>query len=246
LLEFCKALLIWKLLPFVSTSVKISHVHLALILDGNRRWAKARFLPKQLGHQQGIANLKKILKVCASDQRIKIVTAYALSTENLKREQSELANLFELINKFVQDQQGFIAAGIQVRPIGDLSVFSQEIQTNLAKLQKATFNCGELIFQPALHYGGQDEIVRAVNKLIAKGKTKLKAEDIALALDTGDLPQVDLLIRTGGKRRLSNFLLWQAAYAELYFTEKMWPEFDPKELAKALEFFESVQRNFGA
>lgn len=220
-------------------------MHIALILDGNRRWAKKRGYPVFFGHKKGIDNLEKILKICAKDEEIKYISAFALSTENMKRDKKELKNLFDLIERFAKKTKKFIEYQITVKPIGDFSVFPISTKNALKNLQKETIGGKNLYFAPALHFGGRDEIVRAVNKLLKSGVKKITEDIFSKTLDTAKMPPVDLLIRTGGKNRLSNFLLWECAYAEIYFSEKMWPEFEKNDLYEAIEFFKKTQRNFG-
>jgi undecaprenyl diphosphate synthase len=219
-------------------------MHLAIILDGNRRWAKAKGLPAAYGHHRGVQNLKDLLPAFIR-QGVKSVTAYALSTENLtERSSSELKNLFREIEKFGADLAPFHTHEIQVRIYGRLAQFPADTRRVLQHLVKVTTNYQKLTLNLGLGYGGRDELVRAANKL-AKAGQRATEKSFAAALDSAGAPDPDLLIRTGGKSRLSNFLPWQLAYAELYFTPKFWPEFDAKELKKTLKWYAEQQRNFG-
>jgi len=221
-----------------------SSFHIALILDGNRRWAKSRGLPRMLGHRQGIENLKKLLPHFIA-KGVNEISAYALSTENIaERDATEIRNLFREIERLGNDLELFHKHDIRVKLLGDLKPFPASTKKILAKLVKETAKHQALQLNLALGYGGRDEILRAAMKLIKAGK-KINPANFNKALDTAGGRNPDLLIRTGGKQRLSNFLPYQLAYTELYFTEKMWPEFDEKELAKALEWFATQQRNFG-
>lgn len=218
-------------------------MHLGIIMDGNRRWAKARGLPKFAGHKYGVDNLENLLDFCLQE-KIEIVTVYALSTENLKREKAELDNLFDLLEKYLRKTEQFTKKNIQIRILGNLTIFPESTQKAIQEAVSKTQNCDKLIFNIALNYGGKDEIVRTVNKML-QAKILITPENLEQNLDTGNLPQPDLIIRTGGDYRLSNFLLWQAAYATLYFTPTYWPDFDKKEFQKALDFWKNQKQNYG-
>ena len=215
--------------------------HLAIIIDGNGRWARRRALPKSIGHRRGVENLKKLLPACIANG-ITHLTVYALSTENLKeRSVGELKNLFREIERFAAEEKIFQEHKIRLQLMGTLSKFPASTKRVLRQLVNRTKNYRQLNLNLALGYGGRDEIIRAANAL---KQTATECSFSAL-LDSGDQPDPDLLIRTGGKCRLSNFLIWQLAYAELYFTDKMWPEFSEEELGKALSWFRKQKRNFG-
>ncbi len=220
-------------------------MHIGLIMDGNRRWAKNLGKNKFFGHKKGVENLEMFTEICADDPEIKILTVYTLSTENMNREQKELDNLFALLEKFAKKWKKFVKNGIRVKIFGDVSKLPKSCQKALKELEEKTKNGEKLIFCPAINYGGRDEIIRAVNKLFKKIPQKITEKDLEKFLDTEDLPAINLVIRTGGKKRLSNFMLWQSAYAELYFLDKMWPEFTEKDLQEAIFYYKSVQRNFG-
>ncbi|MFH1545907.1 MAG: polyprenyl diphosphate synthase [Patescibacteria group bacterium] len=218
--------------------------HLAIILDGNRRWARKRALPAAIGHQKGAENLKKLLPTFIS-HGITHLTVYALSTENLQeRSASELKNIFREIERFAKDEEIFHENKIRLQLFGEIAKFPISTKKALRNLVEHTKNYRELTLNLALGYGGRDEIVRAVNKFAETGQ-RATEKNFGKFLDSGDQPDPDLLIRTGGKRRISNFLIWQLAYAELYFTEKMWPQFDEAELEKALKWFQEQKRTFG-
>ena len=199
-------------------------------MDGNRGWAKSKGLPKFAGHKKGVDNLENLLDLCL-EKNVDIVTVYALSTENLKREPAELKNLFNLLEKYVKPIHKFIKKGIQVRILGNPSVFPDSTKQALDNIVEKTQNCDKLIFNIALNYGGRDEIIRTINKM-QKNDIALTEENLAQNLDTAGLPEPDLIIRTGGDHRLSNFLLWQSSYSSLYFTPTFWPAFDKKEFEK--------------
>lgn len=218
-------------------------MHIGLIIDGNRRWAQSRLLPKAFGHKKGVENLEKILKICARRQEIDFVSVFTLSTENMQREATELKNLFSLIEKFAAKWEEFVADGICVRILGDIGAFPASCQKALRQLEKKTASCGNLVFCPALNYGGRAEIIQAVNALPKTGA--VSEADFEKVLSSGWLPDIDLLIRTGGKKRFSNFMLWRAAYAELCFLDKLWPDFTEQDLDAVLDFYAVQQRNFG-
>jgi len=218
--------------------------HVAIIADGNRRWAVARGLPKLLGHTEGAKNLERIAKA-AIKHGIKYLTIYALSTENLKgRSREELRHLFSIFARIAEREQLFHKNEGRFRVIGDLSKLPVSLQEKLRGLEERTEGHSRIVLTVALNYGGRDELVRAANRMLKKGRA-LDEAAFGAALDTVGMPDVDLVIRTGGHRRLSNFLLWQAAYAELYFTDTFWPAFDEKEFATALAWFAEQQRNRG-
>ncbi|MFA6458317.1 MAG: polyprenyl diphosphate synthase [Patescibacteria group bacterium] len=222
----------------------LNSFHLAIILDGNRRWAQKRGLPRLLGHRRGVENLRKLLPVFIASG-ITHLTAYALSTENLReRNTTELKNLFQLIEKFAKDDKIFFEHEIRLEVFGELKNFPSSTKKALQNLIAKTHKHEKLVLNLALGYGSRAEIIRAANALIKAGK-RATEKNFSQELFSSDQPEPDLLIRTGGTKRLSNFLLWQLAYAELFFSEKMWPEFDAAELEKALEFFRAQQRNFG-
>lgn len=219
-------------------------LHLALILDGNRRFARRRGLPRFIGHRRGIENFKKLLSVFSRFE-VGTVTAYALSTENIhSRGVLELRNLFREIERFAADFETFAANEIRVRIFGELKNFPTSTKRVLQKLVRTTADFRKLNLNLCLGYGGRAEIVRAARKLVKAGRP-ISEKSFAAALDSAGQSDPDLLIRTGGSSRLSNFLPWQLAYTELYFTEKLWPEFNEAELAKAIKWFREQQRNFG-
>ena len=218
--------------------------HIALIMDGNGRWAKRRFRPRSYGHRMGVQNM---VRICSHAFRlgVRIVTVYALSTENLYRPREELDGLFELIRTyFSKKKDKLLEMGVKINVIGDLTVFPADIRENILRVMDETNGCTDGLFNICLDYGSRQEIVRAVNAAVAQGRFVDEASFSAL-LQTGGLPDPDLIIRTGGEVRLSNFLLYQAAYAELYFSNKMWPEFTKRDLEKAIENYSARDRRFG-
>ena len=217
--------------------------HIALIMDGNGRWAKRRFRPRSYGHRMGVQNM---VRICSHAFRlgVRIVTVYALSTENLYRPREELDGLFELIRTyFSKKKDKLLEMGVKINVIGDLTVFPADIRENILRVMDETNGCTDGLFNICLDYGSRQEIVRAVNAAVAQGRFVDEASFSAL-LQTGGLPDPDLIIRTGGEVRLSNFLLYQAAYSELYFSNKMWPEFSKRDLENSIENYYARDRRF--
>ena len=218
--------------------------HIAIIMDGNGRWAKKRMMPRSFGHKQGMDRMIGLLEH-AFDIGVKYVTVYALSTENLKRPKEEVDGLFNLFrNNFRKELQKVFDRGVRLRTLGDLSLLPEDVAQELRDSEKETKNHDRGGFNIAVAYGARDEIVHAVNKAIEKGE-KVTEESFSKLLFTSDLPDPDLIIRTGKEVRLSNFLLYQAAYAEMYFSDKMFPEFSDKDLDKAIVDFSNRTRRFG-
>jgi undecaprenyl diphosphate synthase len=226
--------------------------HVAIILDGNGRWAKKKRMPRNYGHTQGSKNVEKICEE-AYKMGIKYLTVYAFSTENWKRPKEEVDALMKLLQTYLETSIKTSAKNnMKVRVIGDKAKLSSEIKKSIDELEKASKNNTGLNFQVAINYGSRDEILRAVRALAMDIKTDItKIDQIDEAffetyLDTRDIPDPDLLIRTSGEQRLSNFLLWQSAYTEFYFTDVLWPDFNKNELLKAVEYYSSRNRKFGA
>ena len=225
--------------------------HIAIILDGNGRWAKAKGMPRNYGHAQGSKNVERICEE-AWRMGIKYLTVYAFSTENWSRPKSEVDALMSLLRNYMKTCLKTAAKNdMKVRVIGDKTRLDADIRSWIAELEEATKNNGGLNFQIALNYGSRDEIVRAVRKIARDAKDgklepeSITSEVISSYLDTHDIPDPDLLIRTSGEERLSNFLLWQLAYSEFYFTDVLWPDFTKEELMKAIEQYNSRDRRYG-
>ena len=225
--------------------------HVAVIMDGNGRWAKAKGLPRKMGHVQGGKNVEDLLYVC-DDLGIKYFTVYAFSTENWKRSEDEVAALMTLLRSYLSS--GFKKAAknnVRIRIIGDRTRLAPDIQKLIEDLEEDSKNNTGLQFQIAINYGGRDEIVRMMRKTAEDVKSgKVNPEDIdeefiSNNLDTKDIPDPDLLIRTSGEQRLSNFLLWQIAYSEFYIADCHWPDFNKDELIKAIEEYNKRDRRFG-
>lgn len=224
--------------------------HVALILDGNGRWAK-RGLPRTFGHKEGCVTVEKTVEIAAR-MGIKYLTVYGFSTENWKRSEEEVGALMQLFRYYMVRLLKIASANnVRVKMIGDRRRFAQDIIDGINRLEEETKDNTGLTFVIAVNYGGRDEIRRAAAKLAEDVKAgKVEAEDItesvfASYLDTADIPDPDLLIRTSGELRLSNYLLWQLAYTELYVTDCLWPDFDEKELEKAIFQYNKRDRRFG-
>jgi undecaprenyl diphosphate synthase len=225
--------------------------HIAIIMDGNGRWAKARNLPRTAGHKKGADALRRVLDSCRN-AGISYLTVYAFSSENWKRPQDEINDLMQLLQHYLQQElQTLHENNIRLRFIGDLSLLSSDIREQVAHAVEMTSRNASFNLTIALSYGSRQELVRAMQAIAADVKTgALQPQDIneqrlADALDTGDLPEPDLLIRTGGEKRLSNFLLWQSAYTELYFTDALWPDFDSAHFTEALGDYAKRERRYG-
>lgn len=216
--------------------------HVAVIMDGNGRWAKRHHLPRAMGHQRGVEAVRRLIRGLAP-LGIECLTIYAFSSENWKRPEDEINDLMGLMRKFIKsDLPEFIANGVRLKIIGDYKALPDDIVTMLEDALARTAN-GRRTVAVALNYGSQQEIARAATAAAAKGA--ITPESIAAELDTADLPPLDLLIRTSGEVRLSNFLLWQSAYAELIFTDVLWPDFTLAHLEAALAQFAGRERRFG-
>ncbi len=226
--------------------------HVAIILDGNGRWAKKKKMPRNYGHAQGSKNVEKICEK-AYKMGIQYLTVYAFSTENWRRPQDEVDALMKLLQTYLETSVKTSAKNnMSVRVIGDTSKLSEDIKKSITELEAASKDNTGLRFQVAINYGSRDEIIRAAKALameVKLNKTEIDQIDETIFesfLDTNGIPNPDLLIRTSGEQRLSNFLLWQLAYTEFYFTDVLWPDFDEKELRKAVEYYSSRTRKFGA
>ena len=225
--------------------------HVAIILDGNGRWAKKRMLPRNAGHAAGSKNVEKIC-AAAWDMGIEYVTMYAFSTENWSRPKEKVDALMKLLHSYLKDcLKTSKKNNMQVRVIGDISKLDKDLQERIIELERVSSENTGLHFQVALNYGSRDEIKRSIISIANEVKEgSLLPEDItediiSSHLDTSGIPDPDLMIRTSGEQRLSNYLLWQLAYAEFYFTDVLWPDFSKKDLQKAVEFYQSRDRRFG-
>ncbi len=225
--------------------------HVGIIMDGNGRWARRRGLPRTAGHRAGAQNLRKITEF-ASDMGIKYLTAYAFSTENWKRPKEEVDALMELLLEYLKDKDELAGNDAVVRIIGDRSVLSEEIQHEMHEVEEYSKDRGGLVLYLAINYGGRQEIVKATQAICQKVREGSLApgdvteEMISAGLYTEDVPEVDLIIRPSGELRLSNFLLWQSAYSEFWFSNINWPDFTNKDFAQAILDYQNRNRRFGA
>lgn len=221
--------------------------HIGIIVDGNRRWAKEKNYPSFIGHQKGAERIDEIIKY-AQELGIMIISIYAFSTENWKRDEKEVMNLMNLFNTYAKSKKEEVNnLGIQVRILGDFQGLPVFLQDSLIELIECSKNNEKMIVNLAINYGGRDELVRTFRKLLQINKSNLEITEelINLNLDTAGLPDPDLIIRTSGEQRLSNFLPWQATYAELYFPKVHWPDFNKEQLDIALDEFQNRQRRMG-
>ena len=225
--------------------------HIAIILDGNGRWAKAKGMPRNYGHAQGSKNVEKICEE-AWRMGIKYLTVYAFSTENWSRPENEVAALMKLLRNYMKTCLKTAAKNdMKIRVIGDIEPLDDDIKSRFRELEAATTDNGGLNFTIALNYGSRDELTRAAQKMAKDcAEGKIKAEEIDESvfetyLDTHGIPDPDMMIRTSGEQRLSNYLLWQLAYSEFYFTDVPWPDFTKEELVKAIEEYNHRHRRFG-
>lgn len=225
--------------------------HIAIILDGNGRWAKAKGMPRSYGHVKGCTNLETICDDM-KELGVKYLTVYAFSTENWKRSREEVEGLMKLFRNYLKKCIKISERNkMKVKVIGDITAFDEDIQKKIVELEEFSKDYDELHFQIALNYGSRDEILRGVRKLAqdaADGKVKPSEIDEAVFesyLDTAGIPDPDLMIRTSGELRLSNYLLWQMAYTEFYFTDVAWPDFHKPELIKAIEKYNERDRRYG-
>lgn len=218
--------------------------HIAFIMDGNGRWARKRMMPREYGHRAGANVFRKIMKYCC-ELGIKATTFYVFSTENWKRPEKEVKAILELLEQYLDECiKSLEEYDIRVVFLGSKSVFSPEFREKMEAIEYNSRN-NKYIINLALNYGGRDEIVNAFNRLKGENRETVTEADITAALYTADSPELDLIVRTGGDMRISNFLLWQAAYAELYFTDTLWPDFDTKDVDAAIESFRNRKRRFG-
>jgi undecaprenyl diphosphate synthase len=221
--------------------------HLAIIMDGNGRWAQRRSLPRLKGHDMGARAAKRIVEA-AKARSIKYLTLYAFSSENWSRPKEEIEGLFMLLERFIEEEVLRLkTSGVCIHIIGDMSRFSERLQDKIRMTLEETRDNTELHLAIALNYGGRDEIIRTVKKLLTTGMGpgEINEQIFSDQMDTAFMPDPDLLIRTGGEWRVSNFLLWQMAYTEIYFTDTLWPDFDEKALDEAIHWFDTRQRRFG-
>lgn len=219
--------------------------HVGIIMDGNRRWARKRGLSAVKGHAYAVDTVTEELIERAGERGVKYLTLWAFSTENWNRDKQEVEGLMKLFRKaLVTKVERFIEKGARLQLIGDMSRFPEDIRKGMEEAIEKSSSNNKIVVTFALNYGGRDEIVRAVNKLVGEGE-KIDEEGFSKLLDTAEMPDPDLIIRTGGEKRLSGFLPWQGTYAELLFVDTLFPDFGPDELDKAIEEYQGRQRRFG-
>ncbi len=222
-------------------------VHVAIIMDGNGRWAERRGLPRLAGHQAGVNRIRTVVSTCAENQ-VKYLTLYGFSTENWSRPEEEVQGIFNLLEESI-DREGaeLHRQGIRLLHLGRLSELPQGVQSAIERTCKLTRNNTGMVLNFAFNYGGRTEMVDAMRRLAEEHIPPAEIDEKVFSsrLYTAGMPDVDLLVRTGGELRISNFLLWQSAYAELYFTRVLWPEFTPKQVLRALDSYDQRHRRFG-
>lgn len=225
--------------------------HIAIIMDGNGRWAKQKYLPRMAGHHEGLKAVRRIVQACG-EQGIPVLTLFAFSSENWQRPQQEVSGLMKLFLSSLQNEvEKLHNNNVRLRIVGDSSRLSEELKASIHKAQQRTRENTGLTLVIAVDYGGQWDILQATQKIAEQIENKtLSSKDITpqvfeSCLGLADLPHPDLFIRTSGEKRISNFLLWQLAYTELYFTDIFWPDFDKDTLAEALDFYSKRERRFG-
>lgn len=217
--------------------------HIAIIMDGNGRWAELQGKKRVKGHEAGAKVVKEITTYCSNSKEIERLTLYAFSTENWKRPRLEVEFLMKLLEQYLKNELPvYLQNNVRFEPIGDIRAFSKSLQKTIKDVEEKTAHCDGLVQSLALNYGAQDEILRAINK-IKKTEDDITETMLSNALDCKH--DVDILIRTGGDHRLSNFLLWQSAYAELFFCDTLWPDFTTDDLKKILKDFTKIERRFG-
>lgn len=222
-------------------------LHVAIIMDGNGRWAQARHRPRVFGHQAGVKTVRRIVED-AADMGIQYLTLYSFSTENWTRPKAEIAALFNLLRKYVEDDLDTLNRNnVRIRILGSRKGLKPDLLELIHRVETTTQHNTEFHLNIAFNYGGRDEILRATAKAVAEGHdlSQMSEADLAPYLDTTDLPEPDLVIRTSGEKRISNFLLWQAAYSEFVFTDVLWPDFTRADLEAAIADFQNRERRFG-
>lgn len=219
--------------------------HIGIIMDGNGRWATKRLLPRLAGHKAGVDALKRVTQA-GKELGVKVMSFYAFSTENWNRDKEEVDGIFQLVRDHLKENyERFLNDDVCIRTMGDIKRMPKDLYEILVDLVEKTKNNKGLIINMGLSYGGRDEIARACNRAISQGKTTITEQDILENLDTQGLCEPDLIIRTSGEQRISNFMLYQLAYSEFYFTKVHWPDFDKKQLIKAIIDYQQRDRRFG-
>ncbi len=218
--------------------------HIAIVMDGNGRWATRRFLPRVAGHKSGVDSLRRCVRACAV-RGVSVLTVFAFSSENWSRPQEEVSGLMELlVMALSREVPQLVADGVRLHFLGDRAPLSNAVRSGLERAEAATASNTRLVLNVCFNYGGRWDIVQAANVLAARGEP-ITEFSLGTAMQLGQVPEPDLIIRTGGEQRISNFLLWQAAYSELYFCETLWPDFDDKALDLAIAAYGQRERRFG-
>lgn len=218
--------------------------HIAIVMDGNGRWAKGRFLPRVAGHKQGVDALHECVKTCA-ERGVKVLTVFAFSSENWERPADEVSGLMELLAKALTREVTQLSKdGVQIHFVGERTSLSDSLKRGFEHAENVTAHNTKLIFNICFNYGGRWDVAQAAAKLAAKG-IAINVQNMCAEMSLAHVADPDLVIRTGGEQRLSNFLLWQAAYSELYFSDKLWPDFDANALDAAIDEFSRRERRFG-
>ncbi len=218
--------------------------HIAIVMDGNGRWAKRRLMPRIAGHRQGVESLRRCIRACA-ERGVRVLTVFAFSSENWKRPEDEVSGLMELMGKaLTREVPELRKGGIRLHFVGDRRGLSERMQQGLSQAEAATADNARMVLNVCFNYGGRWDIVQAAARLAARGEAITEA-GLAQSMALAHVPDPDLLIRTGGEQRISNFLLWQCAYSELYFSDRLWPDFDEAALDAALAAYAARERRFG-
>jgi undecaprenyl diphosphate synthase len=226
------------------TSQRVIPHHIAIVMDGNGRWATKRFLPRVAGHKRGVDALRACVRRCG-DLGVRVLTVFAFSSENWNRPAEEVSGLMELLaGALAREVPQLQAEGVRIHFVGDRTRLSEKVRNGLAQAEALTAGNSRLVFNICFNYGGRWDIAQAAARLAAAGE-EITEESLGRAMALAHVPDPDLLIRTGGEQRISNFLLWQAAYSELYFTDKLWPAFDDKALDEAIADYSRRERRFG-
>jgi len=226
------------------TSPSVVPYHIAIVMDGNGRWASKRFLPRIVGHKQGVDSLRRCAKACES-RGVRVLTVFAFSSENWNRPAEEVSGLMDLFAMALgREVPQLNADGVQLRFVGERANLSKKVISGIEQAELATVGNSRLILNVCFNYGGRWDIVQAAAKLAVQGK-QVTEQNLNDAMALAHVPDPDLLIRTGGEQRISNFLLWQTAYSEFFFSDKLWPEFDEAELDQAIDAFSQRERRFG-
>ncbi len=220
--------------------------HIAFIMDGNGRWAKKRLLPRKAGHRQGVKALEKVVDACEK-RGVEMVTFYAFSTENWARPQDEIDALFDMVAEFADTRlKEYVARGLRIMFIGDLTALPEKTRAACARIVDAAKDNKGMIVNIALNYGGRDEILRAVKIIVDSGVKEVDLDTLSDCMYTGGLPDPDVIVRSSGEKRLSNFMLWQAAYSEFVFLDELWPDFDEKTVDAVLLEYSKRDRRYGS